>query len=391
MSVSTLFALIAVLTWLFLLLGRHEFWRAEPRLPNDDVPLPMAPPVVAAVIPARDEAETIERTVRSLLAQDYPGTLEIIVVDDRSTDETAAIVHALVVEVGAQRSLECLPNSERPAGWSGKLWAVKTGLDYLGAKAEPPGLVLLTDADIAHDPANLSSLLKIMVNESRDLVSVMVRLRKRSAWERLLIPPFVFFFQMLYPFPAVNRQDQEAAAAAGGCVLLKRDAIMDAGGIEAIKGALIDDVALGHLIKSRPNGEGRIWLGHAERTASIRAYDSLISIWQMVARTADTQLDHSLLKLAGTVMGMIVIYLLPPLAVLAWPAHQDAVFGVLGLVAWLMMSTAYLPTLRLYRASILWSPSLPLAALFYLAMTLDSARRYRQGKGGVWKGRAFEG
>ncbi len=390
MSVLNLLTFIAVLAWLFLLFGRYRFWRAEPRLFSTDEPLPIAPPI-AAVIPARDEAETIETAVRSLLAQDYPGSLDIVVVDDRSADETAAIVRALIAETEPRRTLECLSNSERPAGWSGKLWAVKAGLDHLGAKAEPPGILLLTDADIAHDPANLSSLLKFMVNENRELVSVMVRLRNQSVWERLLIPPFVFFFQMLYPFAAVNREDRDVAAAAGGCVLLKREAIDDVGGIEAIKGALIDDVALGRLIKSRPNGNRRIWLGHAERTISIRAYDNLASIWQMVARTADTQLDHSLFNLAGTIVGMVVIYLLPPLAAITWPFHQDDAFGLSGLAAWLMMSAAYIPTLKLYQASIVWAPSLPLASLFYVAMTLDSARRYRQGKGGVWKSRAFHG
>jgi hopene-associated glycosyltransferase HpnB len=390
MFVLSLLACAAVLAWLFLLLGRHFFWRAEPRLQPMHRRLPDAPPV-QVVIPARDEAETIETTVRSLLAQNYPGFLDIVVVDDRSADATAEIVHTLIPETGPRRTLECISNSERPAGWSGKLWAIKTGLDHLETKAEPPDILLLTDADIAHDPASLSSLLKIMVNENRDLVSVMVRLRNLSFWERLLIPPFVFFFQMLYPFAAVNRDDRDMAAAAGGCVLLKREALKDAGGIEAIKGALIDDVALGRLMKLRPNGRKRIWLGHAEHTISVRAYEDLPSIWHMVARTADTQLGHSLLNLAGTIIGMVVIYLLPPFSLLTLPLHQDSVLGFMGLAAWLLMSTAYMPTLRLYQASVFWAPSLPIAALFYVAMTVDSARRHRQGKGGVWKGRAFQG
>lgn len=390
MFVLNLLAFFAVLTWLVLLFGWHRFWRAEPRLEHRDDVLPDAP-TIAAVIPARDEAATIETTVRSLLAQDYPGQLNIVVVDDGSTDKTAAIVHGLIPEAGPRRTVACLTNRERPEGWSGKLWAIKTGLDHLEAKAKPPGILLLTDADIAHDSQSLTLLLKNMVNENRDLVSVMVRLRNQSLWERLLIPPFVFFFQMLYPFIAVNRADLDMAAAAGGCVLLKRDALVDAGGIEAIKGALIDDVALGRLIKLRPNGNRRIWLGHAQHTASIRAYEDLGSIWQMVARTADTQLSHSLVNLVGTIFGMMSIYLLPPLAVLTWPFHQDTLFGFMGLTAWALMSVAFAPTLRLYTTSILWAPSLPIASLFYVLMTIDSARRYRQGKGGVWKGRAFHG
>ncbi|MEM9439826.1 MAG: glycosyltransferase [Pseudomonadota bacterium] len=390
MFVISFLAFLAVLAWLGLLFGRHRFWHAEPRLHHDDVVLSDTP-TVAAIIPARDESLTIETTVRSLLAQDYSGQLNIIVVDDRSTDDTAALVRALIPEAGPRRTITCLLNSERPEGWSGKLWAVRTGLLHLEAEAEPPGILLLTDADIAHDRRSLTSLFKNMVNGNHDLVSVMVRLRNRSFWERLLIPPFVFFFQMLYPFAAVNRDDLNMAAAAGGCVLLKRDALADAGGIEAVKGALIDDVALGRLIKSRPNGKKRIWLGHALHTASIRAYEDLGSIWHMVARTADTQLDHSLMKLAGTIVGMVIIYLFPPLAVLTWPFHQDAAFGFMGLIAWLLMSAAYTPTLKLYGASIFWGPSLPIASLLYVMMTIDSARLYRQGKGGMWKGRAFHG
>ncbi|MEZ5935672.1 MAG: glycosyltransferase [Alphaproteobacteria bacterium] len=386
----TFFALAAFLAWVFLLVAWHGFWRAEPRLRPVSEPLGETPPI-AAIIPARDEAETIERAVRSLLAQDYAGRLQLIVVDDRSRDDTRAIVEALVPEVGPGRSLTCIINSERPAGWSGKLWAIKAGLDHLEALPEPPDILLLTDADIAHHPQNLSALLKNLVNENLDLLSLMVLLRNQSFWEHLLIPPFVFFFRMLYPFRAVNRPDHPMAAAAGGCVLLRRQALRDAGGIEAIKGALIDDVALGRLIKSRPNGAGRIWLGHAERTVSLRAYDGLAPIWQMVARSADTQLGHSLMNLAGTVTGMALLYLLPPLAVLLWPVHQDAALGGLGLAGWLLMAAAFRPTLRLYRASVLWAPTLPLAALLYTAMTIDSARRYRRGVGGVWKGRAFQG
>ncbi len=381
--------LLAVLTWIYLLLGRHGFWRAAPRLKCTSGLIENAPPI-AAIIPARDEAASIGPAVQSLLTQDYAGELDVIVVDDQSSDRTAAIVQALVPEAGPSRRLKLVSNSDRPVGWSGKLWAIKTGLDFLQTREVSPTILLLTDADIAHDPANLSSLMKRMVNERLDLLSVMVRLRNQGFWERLLVPPFIFFFQMLYPFPAVNKPESPVAAAAGGCVLLRRDALFDAGGIEAIRGALIDDVALARLIKTRPHGDRRIWLGHGEHTVSLRAYSDLSSIWQMVVRTADTQLDHSILKLAGTILGMALIYLLPPVAALTWPLHQEAVIGISGLLAWLMMSLAYWPTLRLYRGSICWIPTLPLAALLYTVMTIDSARLFRQGKGGVWKGRAYQ-
>ena len=389
----TLLCMAPVMAWAYLLVGRHGFWRAEPRLERPGALISEALPV-AAVIPARDEAETIETAVRSLLAQDYPGSLRLIVVDDQSSDGTAEIVDALIPkigipETGPARSLERISSTDRADGWSGKLWAVKAGLDHLDACAATPAILLLTDADIAHDPASLSALLKKMVNERLDLLSVMVRLRNESCWEHLLIPAFVFFFQKLYPFAAVNKPGHAIAAAAGGCVLLRREALRDAGGIEAISGALIDDVALGRLIKSRPNGEGRIWLGHAERTQSLRAYEKLASIWRMVVRTADTQLGHSLINLVGTVAGMILIYAVPPVAVLTWPLHQEDILAFSGLVAWLLMSVAFSPTLRLYQSSILWAPTLPAAAILYTAMTIDSARRFRQGRGGVWKGRVF--
>ncbi|MGI9417216.1 MAG: glycosyltransferase [Geminicoccaceae bacterium] len=379
---------VAVAAWLFLLFGRYGFWRSTPRLEWHHGDIGYAPSI-AVIIPARDEAETIETAVRSLFAQDYAGRLHVIVVDDRSQDRTAAIVDSLIPEAEPSRQLERVACTERPDGWSGKLWAIQAGLDHLDACAEAPAVLLLTDADIAHHPANLAALLKKMVNEHCDLVSVMVRLRNQSFWERLLIPPFVFFFQMLYPFPAVNRPESTYAAAAGGCVLLRRDVLRAAGGIKAVRGQLIDDVALARLIKSEPKGAGRIWLGHAERTVSLRGYGDLSSIWRMVVRTADTQLGHSLLILAATITGMILIYLLPPLAVLCWPFHQNLAIGLLGLAGWLMMSAAFRPTLALYQASAFWAPTLPIAALFYTAMTIDSARRHRLGIGGVWKGRAF--
>jgi hopene-associated glycosyltransferase HpnB len=345
---------------------------------------------VVVVIPARDEAPVIERAVRSLLAQNYPGQLDIIVVDDGSADGTGAIVERLIhSSESKKRSLHVIRNTARPPGWSGKLWAVHTGIEHVEASGLAAPVLLLTDADIAHDSSTLSSLMEKMVNDRRDLVSLMVRLRAEAFWERLLIPPFVFFFQMLYPFPAVNDPKRAIAGAAGGCMLVRREALDDAGGIQAIKGDLIDDVALGKAIKQRPHGAGRIWLGLTDRTLSLRANDSLSSIWAMVARTADTQLGHSLAALLGTAIAMVFIYLLPPLLVLGWPMHESNGLLVLGVMAWLAMSIAFWPTSRLHGQQGLWILSLPIAALLYTAMTLDSALQYRCGRGGLWKGRIF--
>jgi hopene-associated glycosyltransferase HpnB len=288
--------------------------------------------------------------------------------------------------MGGVRSLEVIAAPELPGGWSGKLWAVEQGVRRTGERWPEARYLLLTDADIAHARDNLARLVAKAEAEALDLVSLMVRLRCESFWERLLVPAFVFFFQLLYPFAAVNQAGRRTAAAAGGCMLLRRRALAAAGGIAAIRDRLIDDVALARAIKHRPGG-GRIWLGLGKSARSLRAYRSLASLWAMVARTADTQLDHSLLLLAATVLGMALSFAGPPLAVLAWPIHGDAVAAGLGGAAWLVMTAVYRPITRWYDLRWVWLPSLSLAALLFVAMTVDSAVQHRRGTGGRWKGR----
>lgn len=378
----------ALLIWLYLLLAHHGFWREGPNLARGDAGLPEWPDILV-IVPARDEAAVIEEGVRSLLGQDYPGRLDVIVVDDRSSDGTGDIVQALVAEAGPNRHLQRYRNGPRPRGWSGKIWAIQNGMEHaktIGLKAP---FLLLTDADIAHDRGSVAALLEKMVNDDRDLVSLMVRLRAKSFWERLLIPPFVFFFQMLYPFRAVNDPRSPIAAAAGGCVLVRQEALADAGGIAAIKGDLIDDVALGKVIKRRAHGRGRIWLGLTGKTMSLRAYETFGSIWQMVVRTADTQLSHSILMLTLAIAGMALIYLLPPLLLLSWPIHQSLSLVGLGLASWGAMSLSFRSTLTLYQQPWPWLLTLPIAAFLYALMTLGSAIQYRRGLGGLWKGRVF--
>ena len=388
MSFLLVFASLTASAWIGLLVFRHGFWRAEPRL-DDDKRMVTKWPDVTAIVPARDEADVIEAAITSLLSQDYPGRLDIVVVDDQSSDATGDIIRALAARSDRSRTITLLRSGDRPRGWTGKLWAIETGIDHVRTQGRDVSLLLLTDADIAHHPGNLSALFKKMVNEDRDLVSIMVRLCNHSVWERFLIPPFVFFFQMLYPFQAVNKPGNPTAAAAGGCMLIRRAALESAGGLKALKGALIDDVTLARRIKARPDGENRIWIGHGVNTISLRAYDDLAPIWAMVARTADTQLRHSLVTLVETIIGMVLVYLMPPILVLSWPIHLDVMAAGFGAVAWLLMTIAFAPTLLLYRQSLLWAPTLPLAAALYAAMTIDSARLHRQGKGGHWKGRTF--
>lgn len=382
MSVAVIvLAAIGLVAWLYLLIFHGRFWLADQRLPAAQ-PDPPSWPAVTAVVPARDEADVIGEAVTSLLTQDYPGSFRLILVDDGSQDGTADAARRAAEATGAADRFEVISAPPLPEGWTGKMWAVSQGVAAAGAA---PDYLLLTDADIAHAPGIVRRLAARAEADARLLVSLMVRLHCAGWAERLLIPAFVFFFQKLYPFPTVNNPARAMAGAAGGCMLVRRTALEAAGGIEAIGDALIDDCALARRIKP----QGPIWLGLAEGSRSIRPYDGLGGIWRMVARTAYTQLGHSPLLLAGTVLGMALLYLAPPIiAVWAltsgnWPA------GTMAAGATALMLMAYLPTCRLYRSVWPSLPLLPLAGLLYTAMTVDSARRHAQGRGGGWKGRAY--
>jgi len=377
---------VAVAAWVYLLLGRDAFWRARPRIEDEAPPTPGSWPAVVAIVPARNEAAHVEAALRSLLAQDYPGDLAVVLVDDHSEDATAAVGRR--VAAGQARPLAVIGARPLPLGWSGKLWAVAEGLRHAAQIRPGAAHILLTDADIAHPPGSLTRLVAKAEAERLDLVSLMVRLRCETFWERLLIPPFVFFFQKLYPFAAVNDAGRSTAAAAGGCMLVRRRALEEAGGIAAIRGELIDDVALARAVKHRPGG-GRIWLGLTATTNSLRRYDRLAEIWAMVARSADTQLRHSLARLAGTLVGMGIAYLIPPLSLLVGVVGGNRWLSGLCLAAWTAMAAAYRPTARLYRLAPPWLLSLPLAAALYAAMTVDSALQHRRGAGGRWKGRVL--
>jgi hopene-associated glycosyltransferase HpnB len=370
-------ALIAAAIWLYLLFARGGFWHHAPRLVTRP---PARWPAVVAVIPARDEADGIAACVRSLLGQDYAGRLGLVLVDDHSTDGTADIARAAAAAFGAAERLQVVAGRALPAGWTGKLWAVAQGLEAAQAWMSDAEFVLLSDADIAHDAHNLAELVAHAEAGGLDLVSLMVVLHCATPAERWLIPAFVFFFAMLYPFAWVNRRDRRTAAAAGGCMLARRRALARIGGVSGISGALIDDCALAAAIK--PGGP--IWLGLATRTRSLRVYEKVGDIWLMVARTAYVQLGHSPLLLGLTVLGMAITYLAPPLLLLA-----GGLPALLGGLAWVAMAAAYAPTLRRYRRSLLWAPLLPLVASFYSVATIGSAWRHYRGRGGAWKGRVY--
>lgn len=376
-------ALLSLVIWLYLLSGRGGFWRADQRLVDDGADR-LDEPEVVCVIPARNEASAIGITVASLLGQDYPGLISIVVVDDQSDDGTGDVARGVGAST-ARRTLHVVANEPLADGWVGKMWAVNRGLAEVATVAPNARYVLLTDADIEHDPRNLRRLVAKAEDDGYDLVSLMVRLNCAGAWERLLIPAFVFFFQKLYPFPWVNQQDRRIAAAAGGCMLVRRTALDAVGGVNAIRDRLIDDCALARLLKAR----GRIWLGLTSSTRSLRAYGRLAEIWNMVARTAFVQLEYSWLALIGTIVGMVLLYLVPPAAAIIGFVEGRTVLGVAGGWAWGLMFWAYWPTLRLYGGGVGWALALPVAGVLYTLMTVSSALRHACGRGGGWKGRTY--
>jgi len=392
---------VAAIAWLYLVAAHGGYWRTSQRLPRVSTE-PDAWPDVVAVVPARNEAEMLPVTLPALLGQEYPGALTVIVVDDGSSDGTGEV--AAKLGAGSARPLRVISGAPPPDGerWAGKVWAMAQGLRAAGPG--PDGYLLFTDADIAWEAHTLRRLVAAAEGDDRDLVSQMALLRTATGWERVVVPAFVYFFAQLYPFRRVNVPGSRTAAAAGGCMLIRRGALEKAGGLAPIRGALIDDVAMGRMIKHQ---RGRCWLGVTQQVVSVRPYPRLASLWQMVARSAYTQLRYSPVLLAATLAGLLFLYVLPPAgaiaglaAVLALPPAAAGLAGAsgaaaaltlgAGLAGWALMSLSYLPMLRLYRLSPLRAPGLPLIALLYAAMTADSARRHYAGRGAQWRGRTTD-
>ena len=357
--------------WLYLLFFRGNFWRDF----RQAAPLPPAAPTrIVAVVPARNEADVVGRAIASLAAQRCPGYFHIILVDDHSSDGTAAIAQA-----AAPADLLTIVNAAPlPAGWTGKLWAVAEGVRH--ASTLRPDYLLLTDADIVHQPGNAAALAARAQSEGYDLVSYMATLACQSPAERALVPAFVFFFFLLYPPAWIRDARRATAGAAGGCVLIGAAKLEEIGGIAAIGGELIDDCALARAVK---RAGGRVWLGVSDTTHSIRPYATFAEIGRMISRSAFTQLHHSTLLLAGTIAGLILTYLAPPLLTLLAPQPAAG----MGALAWLSMTICYLPALRFHGRGWWAAPLLPLVAAFYAGATVHSAIAYWTGSGGRWKGR----
>jgi hopene-associated glycosyltransferase HpnB len=384
MVAQHIIAVIVLAIWLYLIAARGGFWRAAER---DDrgAPSPLAQwPAVTAVVPARDEAATVGETIAALVRQDYQGTFTVVLVDDQSSDGTGRLAREAAAALGAGARLNVIAGRPPPAGWTGKLWAQSQGIEAANTAASPPDYLLLTDADIVFAPGALTALVARAERDGLVLNSLMVKLRCKSLAECIFVPAFVFFFQMLYPFAWVNDRRRATAAAAGGCMLVRRDALQAAGGLVSIRGALIDDCALARLLKTR----GAIALALTDSAHSVRAYPSVGDIRRMVARTAYAQLGFSPLVLAGTVLALALTYLTPVgLALFAAGFAQFA-----GIFAWALMASAFRPSLRFYAIfgwrSWLWAAALPVIAALYMAFTLDSAYQHGRGRGGMWKGRA---
>ena len=382
--IVVLLSAVSLAAWIYLIGFRGAFWRADQRLEPSLPPPPWTG--VVAIIPARNEASTIEAVLAGLLAQDYPGPLSIVVVDDASTDRTVEIARNLAASPDAKERIEVLSAPPLGAGWSGKLWAVNHGIEHAAENMPEAEYFFLTDADTVHGRETVKTLFAKAKAEDRDLVSLMVRLNCQHLWERLLIPAFVFFFQMLYPFNLVNDDDDTTAAAAGACILLRRDALERAGGIAAIRSELIDDCALAHIVK---RSGGKLWLGLAEDSESLRVYETISEIWDMVARSAYTQLDHSPRLLGACVAAMTVVFLVPALVILALPVWGNFAALALALPAFALMAVCYAPTLAYYRQSGATAVLLPIAAFLFTAMTLGSAYRDWRGEGAEWKARTY--
>lgn len=371
-------AALTLAIWLYLVFAHGGFWRCAEIEPAASTPTPGEIwPAVIAVIPARNEAETLPRCLASLSAQTYPGPFSIIVVDDQSDDGTGDL--ARFAARNSPRPITVLTAPVRPAGWTGKVWAQHAGVTHAENVNTEAKYLLLTDADISYEPNALTGLVRLASRHETVLTSLMAKLNCTSFAERMLVPAFVYFFQMLFPFSFVNRASHKIAAAAGGCMLADRKALGSAGGMASIASALIDDCALARVLKR----QGPIWLGLAQSVHSIRPYPKLDDIRQMVARSAYAQLNYSPLLLVGTTIGLIVVFLAAPCLtiMLSWPTK------LLAIAAWALMVWSYLPILRYYSRLWVWAPFLPVMTALYLEFTLTSAYQHLRGRGGMWKGR----
>jgi hopene-associated glycosyltransferase HpnB len=376
--VALIAGLVCVMAWLYLLVGHGRFWRVRAWVAQE-APLRVIRGPIAVVIPARNEADTVGESVQSLLRQTCADAIHIFLVDDNSTDGTAEAAHRAAGETSRPSALTMIHGQPLPDGWTGKLWAVQQGIDQ--ALRLHPECLLLTDADILHSPESVATLTGLAENGRWDLASFMVKLHCHSVPEKLLIPAFVFFFFLLYPPSWIRNPRRKTAGAAGGCILLRPEALVRAGGVAEIRGEIIDDCALARSVK---RSGGKVWLGATPDTRCLRTYETFGEIERMIARTAFNQLQHSLWLLVGALVGLLLIYMVP----LALLVSGSRLLTLLGATAYILMFVAYVPMVRFYKLNAWWALTLPISASFYMAATVHSAFNYWSGRGGQWKGRA---
>ena len=379
---------LSLIIWLYLVFFRGKFWLNDQFLETIATEKSPKQIKITAIIPARDEAESIGQCLKSLFEQDYNGEFNIVLIDDRSEDNTKEIALQTAKECDKEKQLTIVDGEPLEKGWSGKLWAMHQGIKWAESNLQSD-YFLFTDADILHSKNNLSSLVVKAEKENLDLVSLMVKLNCESFWEKMLIPAFIFFFQKLYPFPLVNQAKSNVAAAAGGCILIEQGALSRIGGVKTLRTALIDDCTLATLVKRSKADDRGIWLGLTNDTFSLRDYDRLEPIWNMVARTAFTQLNYSNLLLLGTVIGMFITYLIAPIGLVWGLIIFNKSLILASLATYFLISLSYFPTIKFYQLGWWYCLMLPFIALLYNFMTIDSALRHWQGKGGQWKGRVY--
>jgi hopene-associated glycosyltransferase HpnB len=371
-----LLSTLALLVWLYLFFAHGGFWLIHRNLILARIPGEQ--PSVAVIVPARNEAHVIATAVTSLLRQDYRGPLQVLIVDDNSTDDTAQSAVTAAESLERREWLHVITGTELPPGWSGKVWAMQQG--WNAAQLFSPEYVFFTDADIEHDPGALGALVAQAQSGSYDLVSVLVKLRAQGFAEKLLIPAFVYFFWMLYPPARISNRRSRVAGAAGGSMLVRAQVLEAHRGLESIRSEIIDDCALARTVK---RSGGRLWVGMTSGTRSLRSYETFRHLRDMIARTAFNQLRHSVWLLMVCVVGLLLTFVAP--VVLLGSGRRLVIFEALAACS--LMIVSYLPVVRFYRVGMACALTLPLAALFYLYATVYSALKYWTGKGGEWKGR----
>jgi len=378
-------AALSCAIWVYLLLFRGGFWKANEALPVAKPPT--AWPAVTVVIPARNEAATIGNVLTSHHVSNYPGSLDIIVADDNSTDATAEIASS----TPGERPSTLIPVAELPRGWSGKLWALESAIADIASRPKRPRYILFTDADIEVSPTLLTKMIAIAERDELALTSIMAKLDNSGFWGRHLVPAFIFFFQKLYPFPLINDPSSPVAGAAGGVVLIRWTALQKIGGISALKGALIDDCTLAEKVKTiAPGTKIGLYLSSefAEAT-SLRDNSSFASMETMVTRTAYAQLGYSFPALLGTLAGLLLVYGMPVIGIIAGIATHSTALVVLGITTWVLMTVAYTPTARIYGEGVGFAMKLPFTAMVYGWFTWLSGWRHIRGRGNAWKGRTY--